>query len=48
MPEEHGVVGSTPARDTNTSVSFNGRTPVFEAENGSSILPAEIINGSVA
>ena len=48
MPEEHGVVGSTPARGTNTSVSFNGRTPVFEAVNGSSILPAEIINGSVA
>ena len=25
------------------SVSSNGRTPVFEAVNGSSILPAEII-----
>ena len=42
MPEEHGVAGSTPARGT-SSVSSNGRTPVFEAENGSSILPTEII-----
>ena len=47
MPEEHGVAGSTPAGGT-ISVSSNGRTPVFEAVNGSSILPTEIINGSVA
>ena len=49
--EEPGVASSILAGGTNTSVSFNGRTPVFEAVNGSSILPAEIIkylNGSVA
>ena len=49
--EEPGVASSILAGGSNTSVSFNGRTPVFEAENGSSILPTEIIkylNGSVA
>ena len=46
MPEEHGVAGSTPARGTNISVSFNGRTPVFEAVNGSSILSTEIMGVS--
>ena len=30
-------------RKPHNSVSFNGRTPVFEAVNGSSILPTEMI-----
>ena len=47
MPEEHGVAGSTPAEGT-SSVSSNGRTSVFEAVNGSSILPTETINGRAA
>ena len=46
MPEEHGVAGSTPAGGTNSSASFNSRTPVFEAVNGSSILPTEIMGVS--
>ena len=44
MPEEHGVAGSTPAGGTNTSASFNGRTPASDAGDGSSILSAEINN----
>ena len=35
-------------RKPHNSVSFNGRTPVFEAVNGSSILPTETINGRAA
>ena len=33
-------------RKPHNSVSFNGRTPVFEAVNGSSILPTEIMGVS--
>ena len=35
-------------RKPHNSVSSNGRTPVFEAVNGSSILPTEMINGRAA
>ena len=41
MPEEHGAAGSTPAGGTNTSASFNSRTPASDAGDGSSILSAE-------
>ena len=39
--EEPGVASSTLAGGTNYSVSSNGRTSVFDPDNGSSILSAE-------